>query len=484
MLLEILLIFLSLFLYLYYNITKQFDFFKSRGIPQLIPSFPFGSNNAKEVFTGKVSIVKIDRAVASAYPNEKVVGYFMLGQPIFVINDAELAKKMLVKDFDYFMDRRDIDSNDKITAMFLTSLKGTEWRQMRAMMSGVFTSGKLKLMTKHLVKVGLNFEQHITELAEKGNDVCMKDIGGLMTLDSIASAGYGIETNSFKNPQNKFRVMAMTLVGAPEFVSRFRFLGLALMAISPRLSKLLNLKFMPSEPVEYFSNILKTTQKQRMESGARRNDVIDLIVDEMKSNKAKTSLNESFESEFEKDAAIDTKGLKSLAESGYDEETLLISNALLFFFAGFDTTSTGLAIICHKLALYPNYQNKLLEELDSVVWEEDEVTFETLLELKYMDAFINETYRFSPILDAHERLCTKDYKVPDMDLTIPKGRFVKIFTEEISRKEEYFKNPKEFDPDNFLPENKPNKFGLQIFGHGPRNCIGMRYANLTIKVDM
>ena len=45
-------------------------------------------------------------------------------------------------------------------------------------------------------------------------------------------------------------------------------------------------------------------------------------------------------------------------------------------------------------------------------------------------------------------------------------------------------NPDEFDPDNFLPENKPNKFGSQFFGHGPRNCIGMRYASLMVKMTL
>ena len=42
-----------------------------------------------------------------------------------------------------------------------------------------------------------------------------KDAGGKMTLDSIATAGFGIQTNSFDNPKNHFRVQALTLVGHP-----------------------------------------------------------------------------------------------------------------------------------------------------------------------------------------------------------------------------------------------------------------------------
>ena len=39
-----------------------------------------------------------------------------------------------------------------------------------------------------------------------------------------------------------------------------------------------------------------------------------------------------------------------------------------------------------------------------------------------------------------------------------------------------FVNPGAFDPENFNPANNPNKFALQVFGQGPRNCIGMRWV--------
>ena len=42
-----------------------------------------------------------------------------------------------------------------------------------------------------------------------------KEAGGMMTLDSIATAGFGVQTNSFNNPKNNFRVQALTLVGHP-----------------------------------------------------------------------------------------------------------------------------------------------------------------------------------------------------------------------------------------------------------------------------
>ena len=58
--------------------------------------------------------------------------------------------------------------------------------------------------------------------------------------------------------------------------------------------------------------------------------------------------------------------------------------------------------------------------------------------------------------------------MPGMDFTIEKGLIVNLFPPG----DECFKNSQIFDPDNFDPENNPNKFGFVGFGQGPRACIG------------
>ena len=107
MLVEILLAIGMAFIYLYWICTRQFDEFKKRGIPFAKPSFPFGSSNAKDCLMGNVSFMLADRALAvGEFRNEKVFGYFMMGQPTLVIKDEELAKRILIKDFDHFTDIR------------------------------------------------------------------------------------------------------------------------------------------------------------------------------------------------------------------------------------------------------------------------------------------------------------------------------------------------------------------------------------------
>lgn len=57
---------------------------------------------------------------------------------------------------------------------------------------------------------------------------------------------------------------------------------------------------------------------------------------------------------------------------------------------------------------------------------------------------------------------------------------VGIFT--IHRNEKYWKNPLNFDPDRFLPENyaKQQTCTYMPFSYGPRNCIGSK-ASLLLK---
>lgn len=45
----------------------------------------------------------------------------------------------------------------------------------------------------------------------------------------------------------------------------------------------------------------------------------------------------------------------------------ILSQALLFLAAGFETTSTSLEFFCYNLATHPEVQDKLIEEVDRVL---------------------------------------------------------------------------------------------------------------------
>ena len=45
----------------------------------------------------------------------------------------------------------------------------------------------------------------------------------------------------------------------------------------------------------------------------------------------------------------------------------VLSNALLFFLAGFDTTATGLTQLIYCLACNPDCQQKVIDEIDGIL---------------------------------------------------------------------------------------------------------------------
>ena len=87
----------------------------------------------------------------------QIVGqYGPFGSKTLVIRDLEIAKHVLVKDFDHFVDRRSFDLSKKANKYFLGMLlimTGEKWKTMRGILSPVFTSGKLKSMMPVIHKV-------------------------------------------------------------------------------------------------------------------------------------------------------------------------------------------------------------------------------------------------------------------------------------------------------------------------------------------
>ena len=204
------------------------------------------------------------------------------------------------------------------------------------------------------------------------------------------------------------------------------------------------------------------------ESGARRNDIIDIFIDELD----KPNVNSFFSNE--------------------ELELGFVATAILFFFAGFDTTSTTLSVVMHALMYHPDIQEKVREEIEDVIGDE-EMTAEHLKDLKYMENVIHEamrkyfglgknynkqlhvqqsTFFLYVTFSAIQRTCTKDYKIPDSDFVIPKGLMINLMPE----MDKCFANPDNFDPSNFEEENQFNKIGFVSFGQGPRNCIGKYYC--------
>ena len=143
----VLVAFLSLiFIALYLYFTRNFNFWQKLGIPYVKPK-PF-VGNFKECAFQKVNIGKHLQQIYEQHSDKPYVGIFSFDKPILLIRDVNPVKNILVKDFQYFIDRVvSLDEKlDPLLSRTLFVIKGQIWRNWRTNLTPVFTSGKMKKM--------------------------------------------------------------------------------------------------------------------------------------------------------------------------------------------------------------------------------------------------------------------------------------------------------------------------------------------------
>jgi len=424
---------------------------------------------------------------------EKVFGIYGHpdGDECVLINDVDIAKRILIKDFDHFVDRTTFglkfDENvegDKIFSQMFMFSKGDDWKSGRSMMSPVFTTGKLKLMFPLLERVSQNMERYLLDCSEKNEEIDAKETFAKFSLDAIATSAFGIDLDTFKDPDNVFAKMVKELQRAKgsESGTPFQLLILILSLNFPILGKIFTIEQFSVKGTSFLKNALLKTVEMRKNGGKRRNDIIDHVLDLEKNNP--DAMKNVSEDQFDKDAEIDVSNLKA-SSMNFDE--ILVSNAFLLFVAALDTTSSTLTFVMHFLLKYPELQEKIRDEISEVVGSSEKVTFEHIQEMKYMEKFILETLRRAhPFGNIFERECTKDYQIPGTNYVVRKGEIINfsLLYERMKTENDSFYNPLEFDPENFNPSNNPDNFSALAFGQGPRNCVGKRYAMLTMKLAL
>lgn len=203
--------------------------------------------------------------------------------------------------------------------------------------------------------------------------------------------------------------------------------------------------------------VIEETVKLREERGITRPDMLQLMID-----------------------CKDEKSELDLIE--------IPAHALLFFLAGFETTSMQLCLIAHELAMNPEVQEKLQAEIDATMEKSDgKPTYETINSITYLDVIISETLRMHSTAFL-SRTCSKEFDLPpalpdSKPYRVTPGIEFIIPVSTIYKDPDYYPNPEKFDPDRFLDKKASSSDATTFgFGLGPRSCIGNRFAILEIKV--
>lgn len=264
----------------------------------------------------------------------RLVGLYDFRTPFFFIRDPELAKLICIKEFDHFTDHLyTINENvDPLLGSALISLSGKKWRDMRATLSPAFTGSKMRQMQSlvtHAINAGIEcVASQVNDDPEKGH-LEMKEFFSKFSIDIIASCAFGLEVDTFKNPENGFKKIADITMNPNGFLMAVKF---AFLYFAPKFMKMLDISLLDRETKSFFRKTVNETMEYREKNGIVRPDMIHLLMQTKKGN-------------LSHDAADDVKGSESFAavdesELGKKNNTTvwkndeLVAQCLIFFLAG------------------------------------------------------------------------------------------------------------------------------------------------------
>ncbi|KAK7798369.1 hypothetical protein U0070_018539 [Myodes glareolus] len=337
----------------------------------------------------------------------------------------------------------------------ITRSENEEWKRLRTLLSPTFSSGKLKEMFPIIQHYGDSLVKHIGQKAEKGKPVNMKEIFGAYSMDVITSTTFGVEVDSLNNPQDPFVRNTKKLLNFGIFNPLL--FSTALFPFLKGLYDKLNICILPNDATSFLQNFVNKAKKDRLEDNQKRQvDFLQLM--------------------------INSQNLKDMENHKALSDTEIMAQSIIFIFAGYETTSTTLSFIMYLLATHPDVQKKLQREIDLALPKKAPATYEALLEMKYLDMVVSETMRLYPVANRVSRINKTDAEINGM--LIPKGTVVIIPVFALQRDPKYWPEPEEFRPERFSKENKDriNPYTYLPFGYGPRQCIGMRFALINMKL--
>lgn len=216
----------------------------------------------------------------------------------------------------------------------------------------------------------------------------------------------------------------------------------------------------PIQHVPYFAKMAKSVLDLRRSGSVGRRDLVQLML------------------EVEQRAGNNNEVRKLT-----DEE--IIGQSIVFFVAGSETTGATLAFTAYYLAYHPDIQNKLLREIDDAVKSRgDESTYQFVQSLEYLERVLSEVLRLATVGYVNIRECMETCEIGGVEF--PAGVGVSIPAFVIHRNADYWPEPEKFDPDRFLPElvRKRPAFSYMPFGLGPKQCLGIRLAQIEMKMAL
>ncbi|KAI0669354.1 cytochrome P450 [Trametes maxima] len=421
-----------------------------------------------------------------------------LGHRMLYVFDPVAMHSIIVKDqYVYEEAAWFIKSNRLNFGLGLLATLGNHHRKQRKLLNPVFSIAHMRRMIPIFNQVGHQLQNGI-EQRVRGHDepveLDMLSWMGRTALELIGQAGLGYSFDP------------LVADSADEFM-------LAIKAFQPAVMQMTLIRrlipYLPDIRIVWLRNLLldlipnKGVQKVR--------DIVNVMHERAVAiyEEKKQALERGDESL--KDKVGEGRDLMSILLKANmvasDEDKLpeaeLIGQVATFIFAAMDTTSNALSIILTLLAEHPDVQEKLREEILEASNGED-LDYDALVSLPYLDAVCRETLRLHPPVTTVFRETRQDIVMPLSEpvtgidgtkmneILVPKDTTVIVGILSSNRNKAIWgEDALEWKPERWLsslPESVteakiPGIYSnLMTFLGGGRACIGFKFSQLEMKV--
>ena len=344
----------------------------------------------------------------------------------------------------------------------MITIRDEDWKRLRAITSPTFSSGKLKKMFKMIDSCCEAVLNKLDDISVNGNEVDLKWLFGSYTMNVIAKCAFATDTNALEDRNNPFVVWAHKVVNVPLWRQ------IIFLLMPGPLLDYLNFTIAVPGGFEFFKDVAQHVLNERKSdpNSNKYNDFLQLMVDAERTEDS--ALEEMSQTNEELIANRKAFKLNSNASKKLTEDEI-IPNIVIFLLAGYETTASLLSFSSYNLALNPESQQKLYEEVKTC----SDLNYESVSKLPYLDAVINETLRLNNPVTRVEREANEDYELGDTGITLKKDSVVAIPIHAIHHDPEFYPNPHQFRPERFYGEEKANikPYTFLPFGGGPRFAV-------------
>nr|QWK52273.1 cytochrome P450 715A1-2 [Isatis tinctoria] len=375
----------------------------------------------------------------------KVFVYWLGIEPFVYVADPEflsvMSKGVLGKSWGkpnvFKKDREPMFGNG------LVMVEGDEWTSHRHIITPAFSPLNLKAMANMMVESTSNMLDRWAIQINSGNlefDMENEIIGTAGEIN--AKTSFGVTGENTTKVLKNLRAMQLAL-----FHSN-RYLGLP------------------------FSDILDFKHTATAKALGKEIDGLLLSI-----------INERMRSLVDGDNHHDLLGILLKADKGKFTAAELVDECKTFFFAGVETTALALTWALMLIAIHPEWQDTLRDEIRQVIGD-SEIEYSKLAGLKKMSWVMNEVLRLYPSAPNAQRQARRDINVNGQ--VIPNGTNIWIDVVAMHHDIELWGDDvHEFKPERFdgdLHGGCKNKMGFMPFGFGGRMCIGRNLAFMEYKI--